>query len=220
MEASDLARYIDHSILHTDLTSNELYDFCQGAIRMRVFSVAINSCWVEEALKFLKGTDIIVDSSIGFPLGQTNRKGKIEEAQFAVSAGCHELDMVMNIGALKSGYYNYVREEIADIVKIAEGRIVKVIIETGLLNDEQKVKATHLIIEAGASFVKTSTGFNNIQGATVNDIKLLKRIASGRIKIKASGGLTNLKKVLSMIDAGADRIGTKFTENIMKEISD
>jgi deoxyribose-phosphate aldolase len=220
LKSHELAKYIDHSILHTDLTSKELFDFCQSAIRMGVFSVAINSCWVEETLKYLKGSGIIVDSSIGFPLGQNNRKGKIEEARFAVSAGCHELDMVMNIGALKSGYYNYVKEEIADIVKIAEGRIVKVIIESGLLSDEQKVTATQLIIEAGASFVKTSTGFNNIQGATVHDIKLLKRISAGKIKIKASGGLTNLKKVLSMIDAGADRIGTKYTENIMKEVSD
>ena len=187
---------------------------------MGVFSVAINSCWVKEAIEYLKGTDMLVDSSIGFPLGQTNKNGKIAEARHAVAAGCHELDMVMNIGALKSGYYDFVKEEISEIVKIAKGRIVKVIIETGLLNDDEKIKATKLIIEAGASFVKTSTGFNNIKGATVHDVKLLKKIATGRIKVKASGGMSNLKTVLSMIDAGADRIGTKFTKDIMAELTD
>lgn len=109
----ELAKYIDHSILHTELTSSELRDFCQEAISMGVFSVAINSYWVEEALDYLKGTDILVDSSIGFPLGQANKDGKIEEAKYAVAAGCHELDMVMNIGTLKSGYYDFVKEEIS-----------------------------------------------------------------------------------------------------------
>ena len=124
LNSRELVKYIDHSILHTDLTSNELYNFCQEVISMGVFSVAINSCWVEEALKYVKGTNIFVDSSIGFPLGQTNKNGKIEEARHAVAAGCHELDMVMNIGALKSGYYDFVKEEISEIVKIAKGRVV------------------------------------------------------------------------------------------------
>ena len=128
--------------------------------------------------------------------------------------------MVMNIGAFKSGYYDFVKEEISEIVKIAKGRVVKVIIETGLLNDDEKIKATKLIIEAGASFVKTSTGFNNIKGPTVHDIKLLKKIAAGRIKVKASGGMSNLKVVLSMIGAGANRIGTKFTKDILAELAD
>ena len=219
MNASKLARYIDHSILHTDCTSKEIENFCKEAISLGTYSIALNSYWVKEAAEHLKGTNVLVDATIGYPLGQANKNGKIAEAKYAVASGCDELDMVMNVGALKSGYYDFVKEEIMEIVKVAEGRVVKVIIESGLLNDDEKIKATNLIIEAGADFVKTSSGMNSISGATVHDVKLLKRTEAGKIKIKASGGMSNLKLVLSMIEAGADRIGTKFTRNIIAELT-
>jgi deoxyribose-phosphate aldolase len=220
MNAKELAKYIDHTILHTDCTSKEIENFCKEAISLGTYAVALNSCWVEEAAKHLKGSNVIVDAAIGFPLGQANKDGKVAEAKCAVASGCDELDVVMNVGALKSGYYDYVKEEIMEIVKVADKRIVKVIIESGLLNDNEKIKATNLIIESGADFVKTSSGMNNISGATVHDIEILKRTAAGKIKVKASGGMTNLKIVLSMIEAGADRIGTKFTKNIMAELTE
>jgi deoxyribose-phosphate aldolase len=185
-----------------------------------VYSVALNSCWAEEAVNQLRGTSVLVGAAIGYPLGQANKEGKVAEAKGAIAVGCDELDMVMNIGALKSGYYDYVRREIAEIVEVANGKPVKVIIETGLLDDEQKVKATELSVEAGAHFVKTSSGMNSIPGATVDDIKLLKETAQGRIKVKASGGMKNARIVLSMIEAGADRIGTMFTADILAELQD
>jgi deoxyribose-phosphate aldolase len=218
MQINELAKYIDHSLLQPDVTLDELKAHCRTAVSFEVYSVAINSFWVEKAVKCLDGTGVLVGSSVGFPLGQIPSHLKIEEAKMALEAGAREVDMVMNIGAFKSGDYNLVRDEIRAIDELAGEHIIKVILETGLLTDEQKEQAAHLAIEAGADFIKTSTGFGGIPGANVHDVELLKKAAAGQAKVKAAGGMISLDRVLAMIEAGAERIGTKYTVEILEEL--
>ncbi len=211
MPFTQLAQYIDHTLLKPQSTEKEIIELCREAKEYGFYAVCVNPCFVNLAAKLLTGTKVKVASVVGFPLGATLQEIKAMEAKLAFKSGAQEVDMVMNIGALKGGHYDQVVGDIQAVVDVAKKqvpkRIVKVIIETGLLTHEEKVKACQLVIAAGADFVKTSTGFNG-GGATLEDIAIIKQTTEGKVKIKASGGIRDYKSARAMLDAGADRIGT------------
>lgn len=202
-----LNKYIDHTILKANATRKQVEKLCDEAAEHGFASVCVNSCWVPLCAERLAGTGVNVCTVIGFPLGAMSTAGKAAEAAAAVADGTDELDMVINVGWLVAGEDGLVRDDIAAVVAAAKGRCVKVIIETCLLDDEQKARACELSVEAGATFVKTSTGFST-GGATVHDVALMAKAVAGRCKVKASGGIHNAVEAQAMIDAGADRIGT------------
>ena len=203
----DLNRMIDHTILKPEATEAAVQKIIDEAKEYNFFSVCINPCWVAFASEQLADTDVAVCTVIGFPLGANTPEVKAYEAADAIKNGANEVDMVINIGALKSQQYDYVRQDIQGVVDAAKGKaLVKVIIETALLTDEEKVKACELAKEAGADFVKTSTGFST-GGAKVADIRLMRETVGPDMGVKASGGVHNAEEALAMIEAGATRIG-------------
>ncbi|MDC3413340.1 deoxyribose-phosphate aldolase [Aquibacillus sp. 3ASR75-11] len=203
----NLAKYIDHTQLKAD-TKQEKIDLIIGeAIAFHFASVCVNPYWVSYCYNRLKDTDVKVCTVIGFPLGATTSKTKAYETVDAIESGATEVDMVINVGALKSKQYDVVKQDIEAVVDAAKGKaLTKVIIETSLLSNEEKVKACEIAKEAGADFVKTSTGFSG-GGATVEDIVLMRNTVGSDIGVKASGGVRDLKTTEAMIDAGATRIG-------------
>ena len=202
-----LNKYVDHTILKPFAQREAIVKLCLEAKEWDFASVCVNPYNVPLAKIMLEGTDVKVCTVIGFPLGANTTEIKAAETEDAYRNGCDEFDMVINVGALKDGLYDYVREDIAAVVRAAKGRTVKVIIETGLLTDEEKVKATQLACEAGANFVKTCTGFS--QGkAEVPDIKLMKANCTRGVKVKASSGIRTYEDAKALIDAGAERLGT------------
>lgn len=203
---NSLNTYIDHTALKPTASRAAITTLCAEAKQYQFASVCVNPCYVPLCRQLLAGSGVVVCTVIGFPLGANTTDIKVAEAKKAVEDGADELDMVINSAALIDGNDDYVRKEIKSIVGCAGGRVVKVIIETGLLNDEQKVRATKLCCEAGATFVKTCTGMT--QGAaTVEDVKLIKQNITGNVKIKASGGIRTKADAVALIKAGADRIG-------------
>lgn len=203
----ELNRMIDHTILKPEATEAAVQKIIDEAKEYNFFSVCINPCWVAFASEQLVDTDVAVCTVIGFPLGANTPEVKAYEAADAIKNGANEVDMVINIGALKSQQYDYVRQDIQGVVDAAKGKaLVKVIIETALLTDEEKVKACELAKEAGADFVKTSTGFST-GGAKVADIRLMRETVGPDMGVKASGGVHNAEEALAMIEAGATRIG-------------
>ena len=203
----ELNRMIDHTILKPEATEAAVQKIIDEAKEYNFFSVCINPCWVAFASEQLADTDVAVCTVIGFPLGAHTPEVKAYEAADAIKNGANEVDMVINIGALKSQQYDYVRQDIQGVVDAAKGKaLVKVIIETALLTDEEKVKACELAKEAGADFVKTSTGFST-GGAKVADIRLMRETVGPDMGVKASGGVHNAEEALAMIEAGATRIG-------------
>ena len=203
----ELNRMIDHTILKPEATEAAVQKIIDEAKEYNFFSVCINPCWVAFASEQLANTDVAVCTVIGFPLGANTPEVKAYEAADAIKNGANEVDMVINIGALKSQQYDHVRQDIQGIVDAAKGKaLVKVIIETALLTDEEKVKACELAKEAGADFVKTSTGFST-GGAKVADIRLMRETVGPDMGVKASGGVHNAEEALAMIEAGATRIG-------------
>ncbi|WP_338368686.1 deoxyribose-phosphate aldolase [Enterococcus faecalis] len=203
----ELNRMIDHTILKPEATEAAVQKIIDEAKEYNFFSVCINPCWVAFASEQLADTDVAVCTVIGFPLGANTPEVKAYEAADAIKNGANEVDMVINIGALKSQQYDNVRQDIQGIVDAAKGKaLVKVIIETALLTDEEKVKACELAKEAGADFVKTSTGFST-GGAKVADIRLMRETVGPDMGVKASGGVHNAEEALAMIEAGATRIG-------------
>ena len=203
----ELNRMIDHTILKPEATEAAVQKIIDEAKEYNFFSVCINPCWVAFASEQLADTDVAVCTVIGFPLGANTPEVKAYEAADAIKNGANEVDMVINIGALKSQQYDHVRKDIQGIVAAAKGKaLVKVIIETALLTDEEKVKACELAKEAGADFVKTSTGFST-GGAKVADIRLMRETVGPDMGVKASGGVHNAEEALAMIEAGATRIG-------------
>lgn len=207
-------KYIDHTCLKPQATKDDIIKLCEEARAHKFASVCINSCYVSLAYELLKDTDISVCTVIGFPLGACSTMAKALETKIAYDDGCDEFDMVINIGALKDKNYDYVKNDIKKVVSEAKGKCVKVIIETGLLSDEEKIMAVKLSCEAGASFVKTCTGFSD-GVATVSDIKLMKNNVENGVKIKASAGIRDYETAMALIDAGADRIGTSSGISIM-----
>lgn len=203
----ELNRMIDHTILKPEATEAAVQKIIDEAKEYNFFSVCINPCWVAFASEQLADTDVAVCAVIGFPLGANTPEVKAYEAADAIKNGANEVDMVINIGALKSQQYDHVRQDIQGVVDAAKGKaLVKVIIETALLTDEEKVKACELAKEAGADFVKTSTGFST-GGAKVADIRLMRETVGPDMGVKASGGVHNAEEALAMIEAGATRIG-------------
>ena len=212
----DLARKIDHTLLKPDATQQEIIKLCGEAKQYGFASVCINPSNVKLCSNLLRDSDVKVCTVIGFPLGATSGAAKAFEATQAIKDGAQEVDMVINVGMLKSGEYDFVEEDILSVVSVAHslGALTKVIIETGLLTDEEKVKACILAKQAGADFVKTSTGF--VQGgATVGDIALMRKVVGPAMGIKASGGVRSQKEALALIASGADRIGASASVKIV-----
>lgn len=201
-----LAGMIDHTLLKADATRAQVERLCDEAVEHGFASVCVNTCWVPLCAERLAQSDVRVCCVVGFPLGAMAPESKAHEAARAVADGADEVDMVINVGWLKDGELDAVREDIAGVVAAADGRCVKVIIETCLLTDEEKVRACELAVEAGAAFVKTSTGFST-GGATVADVALMRRTVGDRCKVKASGGIHTAEEARAMVEAGADRLG-------------
>ena len=209
---NNLASYIDHTLLKPIATKADILKLCEEAKQYHFASVCVNPCWVSLCAEVLKGTGVNVCTVIGFPLGANTSEIKAEEAALAIKQGANEVDMVINIGALKEGDTDRVYQDILAVRKASEGKILKVIIETSYLTDEEKKTVCKLAAKAGADFVKTCTGFSNA-GATAEDVKLMKE-ASG-IKVKASGGVRTKEDALKMIEAGASRLGASASIKIV-----
>lgn len=216
MAAWNLPVLIDHTVLKPDATKAEVLRLCQEARDNRFTVIFVPPCYVDEAVEAVAGTGIRVGIPIGFPLGGQTTKTKVAEAIEAVSRGAQVLDMVLNVSRLKSGDLGLVRSDIAEVVNSTPGAEHKVILETCYLTQEEKRTACHLVIEGGADYVKTSTGFG-AAGATVDDVRLLKETVAGRVKVKASGGIRDWKTTVAMLEAGADRIGTSASLKILGE---
>lgn len=212
----NLAGKIDHTLLKPDATPDEIKKLCDEAAKFKFASVCINPCYVSLCSNLLKGTGVKVCTVIGFPLGSTTTEVKKNEAEQAILNGAEEIDMVMNVGQLKQGNFNYVFNDINQVVITAKKYNVmcKVILETALLTDEEKVKACLICKKAGADFVKTSTGFSK-GGATVGDIALMKYVVGLGIGVKASGGIRSKEDAQAMIASGADRIGASASVKIV-----
>lgn len=202
-----IASYIDHTLLRPDASVDEIAKLAREAIDHGFFGVCVNSCHVSMISSLLKGTQVLPVAVVGFPLGAMSTKSKAYEARTAVEDGAREIDMVINLGALKSGDHKFVRDDIRAVVEAARPALVKVIIETSLLNEDQKRLACALSVEAGAHFVKTSSGFNG-GGATVADIQLMRAVVGPKLGVKASGGVRDLAFAEALIAAGANRLGT------------
>jgi len=202
----ELNKYIDHTLLKPDATSEMIDKLCAEARQYGFASVCVNPFWVKKCADLLAGTDVKVCTVIGFPLGASTTAVKAAETRDAIANGATEVDMVLNVGALKSGQLELVKQDVAAVKEAAGGVLVKVILETGLLTDLEKETACKLCVEAGADFVKTSTGFGP-GGATVEDIALMRKAVGPHIGVKASGGVRDRQTALAMIAAGATRIG-------------
>lgn len=218
MGPEEMAGYIDHTLLKPGATQEQFEQLCEEALQYNFWSVCVNSSWVSFVAKKLRGTSIKICSVIGFPLGEMATRSKAFEARNALANGAHELDMVMNIGALKSRNLKLVEEDIRAIKRACRSTtILKVIIETSLLTDEEKVLACEISKKAGADFVKTSTGFTGA-GAKVEDVALMRRVVGSKMGVKASGGIRDYQTAVAMILAGATRIGAGGSVAIMKGI--
>ncbi len=208
METINLGGFIDHTLLKADATSQAIEKLCREAVEHHFYSVCVNGVWVPYCKELLKGSEVKISVVCGFPLGANTPKAKAAEAADAVENGANEVDMVLQIGQLLEGRLDQVEDDIRQVVKAVEGSaIVKVIFETGFLNDKQKETACRLSEQAGAHYVKTSTGFGP-GGATVEDIRLMRASVSPHIGVKASGGVRDRAAALLMIEAGATRLGT------------
>jgi deoxyribose-phosphate aldolase len=212
----DLPRLLDHTILRPDATRSDVLRLCGEAKQFGLVVVFVPPCYVDDAVAAVAGTEIRVGIPIGFPLGGQTTASKVSEAMEAVGHGAKELDMVLNINRLKSGDVNAVRRDMAEVVQATPGAGHKVILETCYLSRDEKITACRLAVEAGMDYVKTSTGFGPA-GATIEDVRLMKQAVDGRAKVKASGGIRDLKATLGLIEAGADRIGTSASLNILAE---
>lgn len=212
----NLARYIDHTNLKPTATPEDIEKLCAEARQFGFKAVCVNSCYVALASELLKGSDVLVCAVAGFPLGAVSTAAKKFEAEQAVKDGAAEIDMVMNIGLAKAGDWKGIEEDILAVKQAASGAVLKVIIETCYLTDEEKIAACEAAVRAGAGFVKTSTGFGPA-GATIEDVRLMKKAVEGRALVKAAGGVRDKATALAMIEAGADRLGTSNGVGIIQE---
>jgi len=214
-----MASLIDQTLLKPDATKDDIKRLCQEAINYGFWSVCVNPSYISLAARILRDTQVKVCSVVGFPLGANTPEVKAFEAEKAIRDGANEIDMVINLGALKSGDYELVKRDIRDIVKqgvrAQRDTIVKVIIETGFLSDDEKALACEVVKESGANFVKTSTGFNT-RGATVQDVRVIRKLVGPEFGVKASGGIRTYRDAVELIEAGANRIGTSSGTSIIK----
>jgi len=216
MSQWNLPALIDHTVLRPDATKADVLRLCQEAKAHGFVVIFVPPCYVDEAVAAVSGTSIHVGIPIGFPLGGHTTRAKVAEATEAVVRGARVLDMVINVSRLKSGDHDLVRQDIAEVVRATPSVEHKVILETCYLSREEKLTACRLVVEAGADYVKTSTGFGPA-GATVEDVRLMKNAVAGRAKVKASGGIRDWKATQAMLEAGADRIGTSASLKIVEE---
>ncbi len=210
----NIANYIDHTVLKADATTETVKRYCAEAKEYGFHSICVNSCHAKLVAEELQGTGITTCCVVGFPLGAMVTDAKAYEAKAAVRDGAGEIDMVLNVGAMKDRNYDLVREDIRAVVEASKPAIVKVIIECCLLTDEEKVKACQLSEEAGAAFVKTSTGFST-GGATIEDVRLMKQTVGDRLQVKASGGIHTPEQARALIEAGADRLGVSAGTKVL-----
>ena len=202
------SKYIDHTILKPEAQKADIERICKEAVEHDFASVMVNPCWIPFVKEQIKGSDVLAACVVGFPLGANSTAVKVFEVKDAIAKGADEVDMVINIGQLKDGNDEYVTDEIRQLKAAAGNKTLKVIIETCLLTDDEKIRACKDVVAAGADFVKTSTGFST-GGATVSDVKLMKEAVKGSsVKVKASGGVRSPEDFKAMIEAGAERIGT------------
>ena len=210
------SKYIDYTLLKPESTKDQILKLCDEALECEFASVCVNPCWVRTCAERLQDSEVMVCTVIGFPLGATTSETKAFETKQAIANGADEVDMVMNIGALKAKDYDRVTEDIEAVVEAAQGKCVKVILETCLLNDEEIVKACECCVKAKAAFVKTSTGFSS-SGANPHVVQVMVDAVKGKCKVKAAGGVRTPEDMDEMIRIGADRIGTsskmKLTES-------
>jgi len=210
-----LNKYIDHTILKATASGTDVQKLCEEAIEHEFYSVCVNGCYVLDAKHLLQGTDVKIAAVVGFPLGAMTTAAKIFEAKEAVENGASEIDMVINVAKLKDGEFEYVENEIRQIKEAIGDNVLKVIIETCYLTDEEKVKACELSLAAKADFVKTSTGFGT-DGATYEDVKLMKSVVGDNAKVKASGGVRDKETAEKYVELGAERLGTSSGIDIVK----
>ncbi len=210
-----LNKFIDHTLLKANATSDQIDNLCKEAIENGFYSVCVNGSYVKRCLENLKNTNIKIAVVVGFPLGSVTTNTKVFEAKEAINLGADEIDMVINVSKLKDKDYGYVENEIREVKEAIGDKILKVIIETCYLSDEEKVIACKLSIKANADFVKTSTGFGT-NGATYDDVKLIKNTVMNKIKIKASGGIKDKATAKKYIELGVERLGTSSGVNIVK----
>lgn len=214
---NNIGSTIDHTILKADAKKEDIEQLCSEAKTHNFAAVCVNPSYISLCKELLKDTDVKVATVVGFPLGATSIESKVFETLDAINKGADEIDMVINISALKNRDYDYLALDIKKVVEASSNRaIVKVIIETCLLSEEEKVRACELSMDAGAHYVKTSTGFST-GGATVEDVKLMKSIVKDRLKVKASGGIKDLETAKKMIEAGASRLGTSSGVKIVSK---
>ena len=202
----DIARYIDHTVLAANATEEKISKLCDEASKWNFASVCVNTCWASFCAEKLKGTGVNVCCVVGFPLGAMATEAKAYEAALAVKNGATEIDMVINIGWLKDKKDDLVKKDIEAVKRACGKNVLKVIIETCLLTEEEKVRACELSVTAGADFVKTSTGFSTA-GATAEDVALMRKTVGNRAKVKAAGGIRDFATAMKMIESGADRLG-------------
>lgn len=211
----DLSKYIDSTILKADTSLEDVKNLCQEADANGFKAICVNPYYVSYAREWLKSSPVEIATVVGFPLGANTTESKVFEAKNAVANGASEIDMVINIGAMKDGNYNLVADEIKEISQAIGGKTLKVIIETCLLTDDEKLKASQMVLDNGGDYVKTSTGFNG-PGANIEDVRLIKSVVGDKIGIKASGGIRDKETAIKMIDAGATRLGTSSGLAIIK----
>jgi deoxyribose-phosphate aldolase len=216
----NLSRFIDHTLLKPDASLAQIEKLCLEARENEFFSVCVNSYYVKACVDLLKGSNVKVCTVVGFPLGASTMETKRFEAMRAIAEGAREIDMVLNISAVKSSNWQYVLDDMSSLAQIChqQGAILKVILETCLLTQDEKKKACELAVKAGVDFVKTSTGFSSA-GATIEDIKLMRSIVGPDRGVKASGGIRNTETAQAMIEAGATRLGTSASVEIVRGVN-
>jgi len=212
-----VAKRIDHTLLKPYASKRDIEKLCEEGKKYGFAAVCVNPIYVPLASRLLKGSDVVVCTVAGFPLGSTFMEAKVREAELAVQEGASEIDMVMNLPMFKSGRYDYVEKEIREVKKVLGEKILKVILECCYLSGDEKIMAAKIAEKAGADYVKTSTGFGT-SGATVEDVKLLRRALQPNVKIKAAGGIRTAESAIRLIEAGADRLGTSSGVQIIREI--
>ena len=214
-----LAAYIDHTLLKADATAKDIEKLCAEAREYHFYSVCVNGSWVGQAGHFLEGAGIKIACVVGFPLGAMSGDVKRFETEAAIDDGAQEIDIVLNLGRLKAGDNKFILRELCDVVEAADEWPVKVILETCLLTQAEKIRACQLVVESGAKFVKTSTGFST-SGATIADVKLMRETVGPKFGVKASGGIRDTQTALAMIEAGATRLGTSASVAIVKGLAE
>jgi deoxyribose-phosphate aldolase len=217
LSPAQLAAYIDHTLLKADATAMDIEKLCAEAREYRFYGVCVNGSRVRQARHLLDDTDLKVACVVGFPLGAMSGDAKRFETEAAIDDGAHEIDVVLNVGLLKDGEDHLILRELRDVVEAADERPVKVILEACLLTTDEKIRACQLVVESGARFVKTSTGFSH-GGATVADVRLFRETVGPKFGVKASGGIRDTKTALAMVEAGATRLGTSASIAIVKGI--